>query len=96
VKVSTICPGAVNTAMLRGGADGDAAKAAAIIGGGDVLEPADAAARILAGVADERFLILTHPDLGELVIRKAQDPDRWIRGMRRLWGRAQELFNPTA
>ena len=96
VKVSTICPGAVNTAMLRGGADGDADKAAAIIGGGEVLEPADAAARILAGVADERFLILTHPDLGELVVRKAQDPDRWIRGMRRLWGRAQELFNPTS
>ena len=37
VKVSCICPGAVDTAMLRGGAGGDAAKATAVIGGGEVL-----------------------------------------------------------
>src|SRR3954447_13113556 len=36
VRVSVICPGAVNTAMLRAGGDGDAAKASAIIGGGGV------------------------------------------------------------
>ena len=39
VKVSCICPGAVDTAMLRGGAGGDAAKATAVIGGGEVLPP---------------------------------------------------------
>ena len=37
VKVSCICPGAVDTAMLRGGAGGDAARATAVIGGGEVL-----------------------------------------------------------
>ena len=46
VKVSCICPGAVDTAMLRGGAGGDAAKAAAVIGGGEVLPPDEAAARV--------------------------------------------------
>ena len=36
---------------------------------------------------------LTHPDMHELVVRKAQDPERWIKGMRRLWQRTQELLS---
>ena len=92
VRVSCVCPGAVDTPMLRGGAGGDADRAAAVIGGGDVLPAAGAAERIVAGVTEDRFLILTHPDMHELVVRKAQDPERWIRGMRRLWGRAQALL----
>lgn len=92
VRVSCVCPGAVDTPMLRGGAGGDAGKATAVIGGGEVLDAAEAARRILTGVEEERMLIYTHPDMHELVVRKAQDPDRWIRGMRRLWARAQELL----
>lgn len=92
IRVSTVCPGAVDTNMLRGGAGGDADRAAAVIGGGDVLDPADAAAAILAGVADERLIILTHPAMQEYIERKASDPDRWLKGMRRLWARAQELL----
>jgi NAD(P)-dependent dehydrogenase (short-subunit alcohol dehydrogenase family) len=93
VRVSCVCPGAVDTAMLRSGTGGDADKAAAVIGGGDVLEPAQAVARILDGVSDDRTIIYTHPAMHDLVVRKAQDPDRWQRGMRRLWARAQELLN---
>ena len=92
VRVSCICPGAVDTAMLRGGAGGDAAKASAVIGGGEVLPPDTAAARILDGVEQDRFLILTHPEMQTYIERKAADPDRWIRGMARLWGRAKELL----
>jgi NAD(P)-dependent dehydrogenase (short-subunit alcohol dehydrogenase family) len=92
VRVSCICPGAVDTAMLRGGAGGDAAKASAVIGGGDVLAPAEAARRILDAVEEDRFLILTHPDMQDFVIGKAQDRDRWIRGMTKLWSRAQALL----
>jgi NAD(P)-dependent dehydrogenase (short-subunit alcohol dehydrogenase family) len=92
VRVSCICPGAVDTAMLRAGAGGDAAKASAAIGGGEVLSAQQAAARILTGLAEERFLILTHPELGEFAVGKAQDPERWIRGMSRLWARTQSLL----
>ena len=92
VRVSCVCPGAVDTNMLRGGAGGDALKASAAIGGGEVLPPDEAAARILAGVAVDRFLILTHPELKTLIERKAGDPERWIRGMRRLWKRTQDLL----
>ena len=93
VRVSCICPGAVDTAMLRAGAGGDAAKASAVIGGGDVIAPAAAAKRILDDVAEDRFLILTHPEMQEFMVGKAQDPERWIRGMTKLWSRAQALLS---
>jgi len=92
VRVSCICPGAVDTAMLRGGAAGDADKANAVIGGGGVLDPEQAAERILEGLAQERFLILTHPEMREFMVVKAQDTERWIRGMTKLWARVQSLL----
>jgi NAD(P)-dependent dehydrogenase (short-subunit alcohol dehydrogenase family) len=93
ITVSCVCPGAVDTPMLRGGAGGDAAKATAAIGGGQVLSADDAAARVIEGVREGRFLIYTHPEMRDFVIGKAEDPERWIRGMTRLWGRAQELLS---
>jgi NAD(P)-dependent dehydrogenase (short-subunit alcohol dehydrogenase family) len=92
VRVSCICPGAVDTAMLRAGAGGDAAKASAVIGGGDVLAPDQAVERIMAALGQDLFLILTHPEMHEFVVGKAEDPQRWIRGMTRLWSRAQALL----
>jgi short-subunit dehydrogenase len=92
VRVSCVCPGAVDTAMLRGGAGGDADRANAVIGGGGVLDPEQAAERILEGLMEERFLILTHPEMREFMVGKAQDPERWIRGMTKLWARAQALL----
>jgi len=92
VGVSCVCPGAVDTAMLRAGGAGDAAKASAVIGGGEVLDPEQAAERILDGLGRNEFLILTHPEMHEFVVGKAQDPERWIRGMTKLWARAQALL----
>jgi NAD(P)-dependent dehydrogenase (short-subunit alcohol dehydrogenase family) len=92
ISVSCICPGAVDTAMLRAGGSGDAAKASAIIGGGDVLAPEQAAERILADLAEDRFLILTHPEMHGFAVGKAQEPERWIRGMAKLSARAQALL----
>jgi NAD(P)-dependent dehydrogenase (short-subunit alcohol dehydrogenase family) len=92
VRVSCICPGAVDTAMLRGGGEGDAAKASAAIGGGDVLTPEQAAERVLDDLQQDLFLILTHPEMRQFVVGKAENPERWIRGMTKLWARAQALF----
>lgn len=92
VRVSCICPGAVDTAMLRAGAGGDADKAAAAIGGGDVLEPAQAATRIMDALAEDRFLILTHPEMHGFVVGKAENPERWVRGMGKLFAQAQQLL----
>jgi NAD(P)-dependent dehydrogenase (short-subunit alcohol dehydrogenase family) len=93
VKVSCICPGAVDTAMLRGGAGGDADKASAVIGGGDVLPPEEAVERVMAALDEGRFLILTHPEMHEFAVGKAEQPERWIRGMAKLWARAQALLS---
>jgi NAD(P)-dependent dehydrogenase (short-subunit alcohol dehydrogenase family) len=92
VRVSCICPGAVDTAMLRAGAGGDAEKASAVIGGGEVITPEQAVERVLDELAEDRFLILTHPQMREFVVGKANEPERWIRGMTKLWARAQALI----
>ncbi len=78
--------------MLRAGAGGDAAKASAVIGGGDVLAPEAAADRILDQLADGSLLDPDPPDMRDFAVGKAQDPERWIRGMTRLWSRAQALL----
>ncbi|MEC8847515.1 MAG: dehydrogenase, partial [Pseudomonadota bacterium] len=44
----------------------------------------DVAEAVVAGMADERFLILPHPTVADYVARKAGDRDRWLRGMARL------------
>ena len=54
---------------------------------GVVLEPADVADVVAAAIADERFLILPHPEVHDYVRRKADDPDRWLAGMRKLQAR---------
>jgi hypothetical protein len=51
---------------------------------GRVLEPEDVADEVVRAIAEERFLILPHPEVGEFLRRKGDDPDRWLAGMRRL------------
>jgi NAD(P)-dependent dehydrogenase (short-subunit alcohol dehydrogenase family) len=90
VRVSCLCPMGVNTGLLgAGGADGGvaAAAAAAVRASGAVLEPADVADVVVRGLAEERFLILTHPEVLTFWRRKTADYDRWLAGMRRLQAR---------
>jgi hypothetical protein len=37
----------------------------------------------VAGLAEERFLILPHPEVATFEARLAADRDRWLAGMRR-------------
>jgi len=48
------------------------------------LEPEVVAESVLKGIFDESFLILPHPEVADYFRRKADDYDRWLRGMRRL------------
>jgi NAD(P)-dependent dehydrogenase (short-subunit alcohol dehydrogenase family) len=82
VRVSCICPQGVRTPMLEEGMREPAAAAALSAGG--LIEPEDVADAVVAGIDEERFLILPHENVAEFMARKGSDPERWIRGMRRL------------
>jgi hypothetical protein len=51
---------------------------------GDVLQPDEVASKVLKAMAQERFLILPHPEVGTFFERKGADYERWLAGMRRL------------
>jgi NAD(P)-dependent dehydrogenase (short-subunit alcohol dehydrogenase family) len=90
VRVSCLCPMGVNTAMLNppGGAEGIAATGGNVVkAAGEVLEPEQVAEIVVSGLADERFLILPHPEVLTFLQRKTSDADRWLAGMRRLQAR---------
>lgn len=84
VRVSCLCPQGVNTAMLNGGDLGDNSAGDVVRAAGDVLEPEQVADVVAAAIADERFLILPHPQVAEFEEKKVADRDRWLAGMRRL------------
>ena len=58
IKVSCLCPQGVRTPMLELALE-DPVGAAALLAD-DVLEPSDVAEVVLAGIREERFLILPH------------------------------------
>jgi NAD(P)-dependent dehydrogenase (short-subunit alcohol dehydrogenase family) len=78
IKVSVLCPQAVRTNMIAGTDEGGVA------GVDGVIEPEQVAQTVIEGLADERFLILPHPQVAEYLRRKTADYDRWLGGMRRL------------
>jgi NAD(P)-dependent dehydrogenase (short-subunit alcohol dehydrogenase family) len=84
IKVSCLCPQGVRTQMLEGAP----VETHALLDA-NAINPSAVADAVIAGLADERFLILPHPEVAEYVRRKAGDHDRWIRGMRRLQQRVQ-------
>ena len=84
IRISCLCPQGVRTPMLVGGGEPTAATSPVLAAGG-MLEPEDVAEAVVAGLADERFLILPHPEVSEYLRRRVDDPDRWLRGMRRQW-----------
>lgn len=80
IRVSCLCPQGVRTNMLTEAEERGPGKL--LLEG--ALEPEQVADAVVAGLADERFLILPHPEVAEYMRRKAGDTDRWLRGMRRM------------
>jgi NAD(P)-dependent dehydrogenase (short-subunit alcohol dehydrogenase family) len=75
IRVSALCPQGVRTNMLMQDPDN-----VLVEGSVSVEQVAD---HVIEGLADERFLILPHPEVMEYFRRKSNDYDRWLRGMRR-------------
>jgi len=79
IRVSVLCPQGVRTNMLMRPRPGGESFLMA-----GAITPEQVAEAAMLGMAEERFLILPHPEVAEYFQRKASDYDRWLRGMRRL------------
>jgi NAD(P)-dependent dehydrogenase (short-subunit alcohol dehydrogenase family) len=79
IKVHAICPQGVRTDMLT-----SAGSAGELVLAPGAIEPEDVAAALMAGMAEDRFLILPHPEVAEYYRARATEPDRWLAGMNRL------------
>jgi NAD(P)-dependent dehydrogenase (short-subunit alcohol dehydrogenase family) len=103
IGVSCLCPQAVSTSLgatslrelgtaaqpaqdgsVPAAGRGSVSRQAAVDG---VLTPDQVAACVIEGLASERFLILPHPEVAEYERRRADDRERWLRGMRRMAAR---------
>ncbi|MDX2205410.1 MAG: SDR family NAD(P)-dependent oxidoreductase [Hyphomicrobiaceae bacterium] len=82
IRVSCLCPQAVDTALFRNSKD----SAAAVDG---IATPEAVADEVVRAMDGEEFLILSHPDVRGYMARKAADPDRWLAGMRKLRARVK-------
>ena len=86
IRVSALCPQGVRTNMLFN----------AQFGGGaflleGALEPEQVAADVIKAITEERFLILPHPEVAKYFQNKANDYERWLRGMRKLQAKTMPL-----
>jgi NAD(P)-dependent dehydrogenase (short-subunit alcohol dehydrogenase family) len=91
LRVSCICSQGVHTRML------DESRSALA----EALRPSaltceQVADAVVEGLAEERFLILPHADVATYFQNKANDNERWLRGMRRLWDKAEPLSGPSS
>lgn len=74
VSVSVVCPLRVATPMTEGMPDSGTVR-------DGVMTADEAAAAVLEGIEDDRFMIYTHPPAGIYWAKKASNPERWIKGM---------------
>jgi NAD(P)-dependent dehydrogenase (short-subunit alcohol dehydrogenase family) len=82
VRVSCLCPQSVQTDMTR-----DGTGSAGING---VLTPQQVAEVVVQTMREERFLALPHPEVAQYFLNKAQDYDRWLGGMQKLYAHHME------
>jgi NAD(P)-dependent dehydrogenase (short-subunit alcohol dehydrogenase family) len=87
LKVSALCPQGVRTNML---ARADFAGGAFLLD--TAIEPEQVANAVVQGMAEEKFLILPHPEVAKYFQNKANDYERWLRGLRKLQASTQILM----
>jgi len=90
VRVSALCPQGVRTNMLLG----EEFIGAQFLKEG-AIDPDQVADDVVKAMAEEKFLILPHPEAGKYFQNKATDYDRWIRSMRKML-QAEKAFNSKA
>ena len=85
LQVHCVCPQGVRTNMLAG-----SGRAGDVVLQQGAIEPEAVADAVWEGMADGRFLILPHPEVAGYYALRAEDTDKWLRGMNRLQQRVDE------
>jgi NAD(P)-dependent dehydrogenase (short-subunit alcohol dehydrogenase family) len=79
IRVTAICPQGVKTELLTG---------STFRGTGflheTAIEPVAVAEATVAAIEAEQFLVLPHPEVAKFFQNKANDYERWLRGLRKL------------
>ncbi len=89
IRVSVLCPQAVETNIIRnspdrmGRSNDDTSMGTGVASADGVLTPADVAQACIDAIRTEKFHVLPHPEVQTYMERKATDVDRWLTGMRR-------------
>ncbi|MFW6774094.1 SDR family oxidoreductase [Nocardioides sp. CPCC 205120] len=79
VVVQAICPQGVRTRMLE-----ESGPLKELLTRDEALAPEDVAEALWASFADDRFLVLPHPQVADYYVGRARDTDRWLGQMNRL------------
>lgn len=79
VVVQALCPQGVRTRMYD-----DAGALKELLGRDAVLSPEQVAEAVWDALADDRFLVLPHPEVAGYYRARAGDTDRWLAGMNRV------------
>ncbi len=85
IRTSLLAPLGVRTPMLP-----DTSSPFARLAAGPIREPEEVATMVVDAIREERFLILTDPIAQKWIEQKSLDPERWLKGMRRLQSRIVE------
>ncbi|NBE54489.1 SDR family oxidoreductase [Streptomyces boluensis] len=87
LKVHAICPQGVRTDMLT--ASGSAGE---LVLAPTAIAPEEVAEALFTGIAEDRFLILPHPEVAGYYAARAARPDQWLGNMNHIqqkWEAAQ-------
>ncbi len=87
IAVQAICPQGVQTRMLE-----QAGPLKDLLTRDAALSPEQVTDAWVASLADDRFLVLPHPEVGGYYAARAADPDAWLAGMRRLQAKVDEFI----
>lgn len=85
VVVQAICPQGVRTRMLD-----NAGPLQELLSHDAAIAPEDVAEAMWQALADDRFLVLPHPEVAGYYANRAAQTDRWLAGMNKLQRRLEE------
>ncbi|MBA0050597.1 SDR family oxidoreductase [Streptomyces sp. AJS327] len=89
IAVHAVCPAGVRTRMLRA-----AGPTGELLLRAEAITPDEVAEALFDALAEERFLVLPHPDTAGHYTARAADTDGWLTAMNRLQRTVEERIGP--